>query len=100
MLSLSTCWNSHRHEAGELIAHEARALGFKYIELSHGLKISQLPALLKAVNQCVIKISSVHNYCPSPVEVMLDAPDAYEFTSHRSTDRNRALALTEKTIET
>src|SRR4051794_11372683 len=40
MLSLSTCWNSHRHEEGEHIAHEARRLGFAYIELSHGLKVS------------------------------------------------------------
>jgi len=100
VLSLSTCWNSHRHEAGEHIAHEARRLGFEYIELSHGLKISHLPGLFKAVKHKVVKVSSVHNFCPSPVEVMMDAPDAYEFTSHRRTDRSRALNLTEKTIET
>lgn len=100
MLSLSTCWNSHRHEAGEHIAHDARRLGFKYMELSHGLKVSHLPGLMSAVNDGVIKISSVHNFCPSPVEVMMDAPDAYEFTSHRESDRIRALNLTETTIET
>ncbi len=100
MLSLSSCWNSHRHEAGEHIAHEARRLGFEYIELSHGLKVSHLPGLLKAVEHNVIKVSSVHNFCPSPVEVMMDAPDAYEFTSHRESDRERALDLTERTMET
>lgn len=30
----------------------------------------------------------------------MDAPDAYEFTSHRMEDRERALDLTEKTLET
>jgi sugar phosphate isomerase/epimerase len=100
MLSLSTCWNSHRHEDGEKLAYEARSLGFEWIELSHGLKVSHLPGLLRAVSENIIKISSVHNFCPSPVEVMMDAPDAYEFTSHRETDRNRALDLTEKTMET
>lgn len=100
MLSLSTCWNSHRHEDGGHIAHEARRLGFDYIELSHGLKVSHLPGLFKAVKHKVVKVSSVHNFCPSPVEVMMDAPDAYEFTSHRQSDRNRALNLTGKTIET
>ena len=100
MLSLSSCWNSHRHEAGEHIAHEARRLGLEYIELSHGLKVSHLPGLLKAVEHNVIKVSSVHNFCPSPVEVMMDAPDAYEFTSHRESDRERALDLTERTMET
>ncbi|MCE9518881.1 MAG: sugar phosphate isomerase/epimerase [Verrucomicrobia bacterium] len=100
MLSLSSCWNSHRYETGEHIAHDARRLGFDYLELSHGLKVSHLPGLLKAVKHRVIKISSVHNFCPSPVEVMMDAPDAYEFTSHRESDRIRALNLTEMTIET
>jgi sugar phosphate isomerase/epimerase len=100
MLSLSTCWNSHRHNDGEYIAHEARALGFDYIEISHGLKVSQLPGLMQEVSTGMIKVSSIHNFCPSPVEVMMDAPDAYEFTSHRETDRLRALDLTEKTLET
>lgn len=100
MLSLSTCWNSHRHDEGEYIAQEARALGFDYIEISHGLKVSQLPGLLHEVSAGMIKVSSIHNFCPSPVEVMMDAPDAYEFTSHRASDRNRALTLTEKTLET
>ncbi len=100
MLSLSTCWNSHRHQKGEHIAHEARDLGFQWIELSHGLKVSHLPGLLEAVNHGIIRVSSVHNFCPSPVEVMMDAPDAFEFTSHRDTDRLRALDLTERTLET
>lgn len=100
MLSLSTCWNSQRHENGEKLAYEARSLGFEWIELSHGLKVTHLPGLLKAVTENIIKISSVHNFCPSPVEVMMDAPDAYEFTSHREADRIRAMDLTEKTMET
>jgi sugar phosphate isomerase/epimerase len=100
MLSLSTCWNSHRHEEGEKIAHEARTLGFEWIELSHGLKVSHLPGLFRAVAEGLIKVSSVHNFCPSPLEVTMDAPDAYEYTSHREEDRIRALDLTEKTMDT
>src|SRR5258705_166474 len=53
-----------------------------------------------AVAENVVKVSSVHNFCPSPVEVMMDAPDAFEFTSHRESDRNRAMDLTERTLET
>jgi sugar phosphate isomerase/epimerase len=100
MLSLSTCWNSHRRETGEHIAHDAQRLGFEFIELSHGLKVTHLPGLFKAVKHKVVKVSSVHNFCPSPVEVMMDAPDAFEFTSHRESDRRRALDLTERTIGT
>ena len=100
MLSLSSCWNSHRHDAGEHIAHEARRLGFDYIELSHGLKVTHLPGLLHAVQNSVVKVSSVHNFCPSPVDVSMDAPDFIEFTSHRDSDRERAIDLTERTMET
>jgi sugar phosphate isomerase/epimerase len=99
MLSLSTCWNSHRHEEGMQIAMEARMLGFDHIEVSHGLKVSHLPGLLQAVAEKVIQVSSVHNFCPPPVEVMMDAPDAFEFTSNRESERCRAMNLTEATLE-
>jgi sugar phosphate isomerase/epimerase len=100
MLSLSSCWNSQRYKDGADIGREARRLGFGYIELSHGLKVSHLPGIMRMVDRGKIKVSSVHNFCPSPVEVIMDAPDAYEFTSHREADRERALDLTEKTLET
>ncbi len=100
MLSLSTCWNSHRHEDGAHIAHEAIALGFEYIEISHGLKVSHLPGLYQVIDSGAIKVSSIHNFCPSPVEITMDAPDAYEFTSHRESERLRAITLTERTLET
>jgi len=35
-----------------------------------------------------------------PVEVRVDNPDCYEFTSHRPEERERALKLTRQTMET
>ncbi|HCN79192.1 MAG TPA: hypothetical protein DIT13_18670 [Verrucomicrobiales bacterium] len=98
-LSLSTCWNSHRHTEGKALAVEARELGFEWIEVSHGTKISLLPGLLDAVAEGIVRVSSLHNFCPSPVEVMMDAPDVYEFTSDKEWERERAVSLTRKTIE-
>jgi len=100
MLSFSTCWNSSRHQDGETMVDEILSLGVDTIEISHGLKVSLLPGIRKAFQAGRIKVSGVHNFCPSPVELMIDAPDAYEFTSHRPHDRDRAMALTLKTIET
>lgn len=100
MLSFSTCWNSSRHTDGETMVDEILSLGVDTIEISHGLKVSLLPGIRKAYAEGRIKVSGVHNFCPSPVELMIDAPDAYEFTSHRPHDRDRAMALTLKTIET
>ncbi|HWB05915.1 MAG TPA: TIM barrel protein [Verrucomicrobiales bacterium] len=99
MLSFSTCWNSGRHTDGEAVVDEILSLGFDTIEISHGLKVSLLPGIRKAFADGRVKVSGVHNFCPSPVEVMIDAPDCYEFTSHRPYDRERALSLTIKTLE-
>ena len=99
MLSFSTCWNSARHTEGEALVDEIVAMGFECIEISHGLKVSLLPGIRKAFDSGRVKVSGLHNFCPSPVELMIDAPDAYEFTSHRPHDRERAMALTLKTIE-
>lgn len=81
------------------MVEEILGLGVDTIEISHGLKVSLLPGIKKAYKMGMMKVSGVHNFCPSPVELMIDAPDAYEFTGHRKQDRDRALALTLKTIE-
>lgn len=74
-------------------------LGVRNLELSHGMMITKLPGLQKAYKAGKFNCCGVHNYFPSPVEVMIDAPDAYEYTSHRSFDRKRAMDLTLKTLQ-
>ncbi len=74
-------------------------LGFSTIELSHGMTIAKLPGIRKAYQRGIFACSGVHNYFPSPVEVIIDAPDAYEFTSHRPLDRQRAMDMTLRTLD-
>lgn len=74
-------------------------LGFTHIELSHGMSVAKVPGIRKAFQRGIFTCAGVHNFFPSPVEVMIDAPDAYEFTSHRSCDRQRALDMTFRTLE-
>ena len=100
MIAFSTCWNSQKHSDGYTMIKEIVDLGFDTIEISHGLKISLLPGIIKAYQEQLISVCGVHNYCPSPVEVMMDAPDCYEFTSHRKNERKRSIDLTLRTIET
>ncbi|MBT8043482.1 MAG: sugar phosphate isomerase/epimerase [Verrucomicrobiae bacterium] len=99
MLSFSTCWNNSRHTDGEEMIDEILELGFDTMELSHGMTISKFPGIQAAYQKGKFRCSGVHNYFPSPVEVIIDAPDAYEFTSHRSYDRQRAMEMTLKTLE-
>ena len=99
MLSFSTCWNNARHTDGESMIDEIASLGFSTIELSHGMTVAKLPGIRKAHAAGRFRCSGVHNFFPSPVEVMIDAPDAYEFTSHRTLDRKRAMDMSIQTLE-
>ena len=99
MLSFSTCWNNSRHSEGEEMIDEILELGFNTMELSHGMTISKLPGIQRAYKENKFRCSGVHNYFPSPVEVMIDAPDAYEFSSHRAYDRERAMEMSLRTLE-
>lgn len=66
---------------------EVLALGFKRIELSHGIRISLVPGILKAVEEGMIEISSVHNFCPLPNMVQHAAPNLYQPSSSDSRER-------------
>ncbi len=99
MLAFSTCWNNSRHTDGEAMIEEIVALGFGNIELSHGMTVAKYPGIKKAYEGGLFTCSGVHNYFPAPVEVMIDAPDAYEFTSHRPFDRKRAMDMSLRSLE-
>lgn len=99
MLAFSTCWNNSRHIDGEAMIGEIIDLGFSNIELSHGMTVAKIPGIRKAFAAGIFTCSGIHNFFPSPVEVMIDAPDAYEYTSHRPFDRKRAMDMTLKSLE-
>ncbi len=99
MLAFSTCWNTGDHNDGEDLITEILELGFDTIELSHGMTITKVPGIQRAFDQGMFKCCGVHNFFPSPVEVMMDAPDAYEFTSFRKHERDRAFKLTLQTLD-
>ncbi len=86
-LSLSTCWCSHRHTDGYAMLEEIAGLGFSRAELSHGIRISLLPGIYKAVEDGVIKISSVHNFCPLPPGIQHAAPNIFQPSAMHRTER-------------
>lgn len=99
MLAFSTCWNNSRHTDGEAMIDEILELGFDTLELSHGMTIAKLPGIKRAFDAGKFKCVGVHNFFPSPTEVMIDAPDAYEFTSDDRSERQRAFRETLKTLD-
>ncbi len=79
---------------------EIRDLGFEYAELSHGIRISLLPGILDALEAGVIKISTLHNFCPLPIGINQAAPNIFKFTSQDPREWENAYKHSLKTIET
>jgi len=98
MLAISTCWNQSRHNEGAAIIDEILALGVSNIELSHGMSMAKMPGFLDRHREGKFTCTGVHNFFPSPVEVFIDAPDAYEFSDKKRQNRDRAIKLTIESI--
>jgi sugar phosphate isomerase/epimerase len=57
---------------------EIAGLGFSHVELSHGIRITLVPGILKALNEGIIKVSSTHNFCPLPAGMLHPSPNLFE----------------------
>src|SRR5256886_15681886 len=99
MISFSTCWNSGRHTDGAEMLREIVDLGFERIELGHGIRISLMPGIQKMYESGKVKFSSLHNFCPLPVEVLHASPDCYQLSSPYLKERERAVKQTFQTID-
>lgn len=97
--ALSTSWSSHRHRDGYEMLREIADLGFERVELSHGIRITLVPGILKAVEEGVIRVGSVHNFCPLPMGVMQAAPNFFQPSSEDSREREQWLRQTKRSID-
>jgi len=99
MIAFSTSWNSNHHTSGEEMLREIKALGFDLIELGHGIRISLIPGIQKMFDAGEVRFSSLHNFCPLPVEVLSASPDCYQMSAHDKSERDRAVKQTLQTID-
>jgi sugar phosphate isomerase/epimerase len=99
MIAFSTSWNSNRHTSGEEMLREIKSLGFDLIELGHGIRISLVPGIQKMFDAGEVHFSSLHNFCPLPVEVLSASPDCYQMSARDKSERDRAVKQTLQTID-
>src|SRR6202158_2097039 len=100
MISFSTCWNSGRHTAGDEMLREIKTeLGFDLIELGHGTRLSLMPGIQKMFDSGQVRFTSLHNFCPLPVEVMVASPDCYQLSAVFPEEREGAVRQTFQTID-
>lgn len=78
---------------------EIQGLGFELVELGHGIRISLVPGIQRMAEAGKVRFSSLHNFCPLPVEVLTASPDCYEYSAVDRRDRDRAVRQTLQTID-
>lgn len=78
---------------------EMASLGFEWAELSHGIRITLVPGILRGVEEGIIKISSCHNFCPLPTGIMHAAPNLYVPSSKDRREREQWLRHSRRSVE-
>ena len=78
---------------------ELADLGFDHVELSHGTRVTLVPGIIKGVEEGMIKVASLHNFCPLPVGVMGAAPNLYELSAISRKERVLWFHNTLKTLD-
>lgn len=56
---------------------EIAALGFRCAELSHGIRVSLVPGVVRAVEEKMVAVTTTHNFCPLPPGVNSAAPNLF-----------------------
>jgi sugar phosphate isomerase/epimerase len=80
--------------------HEIKTqLGFDLVELGQGIHTALVPGIQKMVDAGEARVSSLHNFCPLPVEGTPASPDCYKFSAASTDEREAAVAQTLQTID-
>jgi len=100
-LSLSTSWNSYRHDNGRDLINEIKALGLDTVELNFSLSEKVVNDVLEIYKNGGIKVSSLHNMCPLPQEIKPAnaSPDHYSLASPDDEERKIAVSIAKNTID-
>lgn len=102
ILSLSTIWRSLLpHKNAQEFVLKIKELGFEYIELNFTITKEEVEEITHLQEKGIIKVSSLHNYCPMPSIPGLEevTPDYFSLSSLDEEERAKAISLTKLTID-
>lgn len=102
MFSFSTSWNIKRQNNAERLIEEIQALGFDSVELNFTLTEALVEGIYSLVQKGLIKVASLHNYCPMPKGLTQDeaSPDLFSLSSLDEKERLFGVQQTKRTIDT
>jgi sugar phosphate isomerase/epimerase len=69
------------------------------VELGHGIRLSLMEGVVRMFEQGKVRFSSLHNFCPLPIEITRASPDCYKFSSPDERERDRAIRFSFQTID-
>jgi len=79
---------------------EIRSLGFSSVELSHGIRVSLIEGIQRALkSNPQLRVVSLHNFCPLPVGHLCAAPNIYLLSSANEIERQKAIRHTLQTMD-
>ena len=78
---------------------EIRELGFKFTELSHGVPAYLVEGILRALKEDMIRVSSVHNFCPLPVMAQGAAPNLFQPSAKKGIEQRSWLRYSRQTLD-
>jgi sugar phosphate isomerase/epimerase len=78
---------------------EMAELGFTHVELSHGIRITLVPGIMRAIEEGVIKIGTTHNFCPLPAGVNSAAPNLFEPSATDHREHTQWLRYTKRSVD-
>jgi sugar phosphate isomerase/epimerase len=81
------------------MVREMLDLGFDTIELSHGIRITLVPGVLRAIEEGIVKVSSTHNFCPLPTGITQAAPNLFQPSSPDLREHDLWLRHTKRSID-
>jgi len=101
MLAISTAWNGRRHESGRAVIEELLALGFRNFEIGVHFSEAMLLEIEPLIMEGVIRLSSLHNYCPVPpgIDRTRGSGDLYKPSSLDETERRNTVEYTKRTLD-
>lgn len=95
---ISTRWNAHRHTHAESMVDEILALGVRRVELGYNIRSDFVPAIKRLIQEKIIHVDSVHNYCPVPAIASAGDPELFTMASPDRRVRDAAHTYTAQTI--
>lgn len=100
VISLSTSYLQSKFKGdGYAMLQEAAEMGFEYVELGHSTTIQTVDGIAKALEEGVVKASSVHNFCPIPPFASGASPNLFSPSTKSSIESGQWLRHTRNTLD-